>query len=223
LTLFFAGVITKPAKARRYRLTRTIEARQATWEATMRGCAGALVFLLGFALISGCFVLGYELVIRPADRTVILCWVVPILVFLMGCVLCWLVLRTAALDHQGKELHEARRNIAILQDAVAELQRRDEKQAVLLRTLFALLSERHGLTEADLLAHFRKVEAEKAGTPPRKCSRCGRPVNPRHHRCLYCGEACQVGSAFDLLEMGAWPNLPLPPTGEQGITTPGRE
>ena len=91
--------------------------------------------------------------------------------------------------------------------------------------LFALLSAKQGLTEAELLDRFRQVEVEKASTPPKKCADCGRAVNQRSHRCLYCGAACPVGSAFELLELGAWPNQALQPTGpargssgEQGIT-----
>jgi hypothetical protein len=50
-------------------------------------------------------------------------------------------------------------------------------------------------------------------------------VNQKTHRCLYCGAACPVESAFELLGLGAWPNLALQPTGpalrsskEHGIT-----
>jgi hypothetical protein len=125
---------------------------------------------------------------------------------------------------RGK-LDEAQREIRALREAVADLQRRLEKQAVLVRALFALLSAKQGLTEAELLDRFRQVEVEKASTPPKKCADCGRAVNQRSHRCLYCGAACPVGSAFELLELGAWPNQALQPTGpargssgEQGIT-----
>jgi len=131
---------------------------------------------------------------------------------------------------EGRKLDEARGEIATLRDAVVELQRRAEKQALLLRALFALLSERQGPTEAELLDRFRQVEAEKAGAPAKLCSRCGRPVSLKHNRCLYCGEAYQVQSAFEFLEAGAWPDLPpqptgpaSPPSGKHGITTqPGR-
>ncbi len=127
---------------------------------------------------------------------------------------------------EGKNLEEARGEIVVLQEVVAELERRLETQAVLLRAVFALLNERHGFTEAELLGRFWEVEAERAGAPPKRCSRCGRGVNLRHLRCLYCNEACQVESAFDLLKMGVWPNLSSQPNGQElklpdkeGITT----
>ncbi len=120
-----------------------------------------------------------------------------------------------------RNLEEARGEIAILRDEIAELQRRLEKQAVLMRALYTLLSEKPGPTETELLDRFRQLEAERVGFPAKMCSLCGRPVNLRHNRCLYCGADCQVQSAFELLEM----NLPLQPTApaswrseEYGIT-----
>ena len=41
--------------------------------------------------------------------------------------------------------------------------------------------------------------AAKANAPAKSCAQCGRRVNLRDHRCLYCGEACLVQSAFELL------------------------
>jgi len=128
--------------------------------------------------------------------------------------------------NEGRKLDEARGEIADLRDAVAELQRRVEKQAVLMRALFALLSERQGPTKAELLDRFRQCEADRASAPPKMCSECGRAMNLRHHRCLYCGNACHVQSTFELLEIGAWPNVPRQPAGpalrpseEHGITS----
>ena len=122
---------------------------------------------------------------------------------------------------EGRKLDEARGEIATLRDAVAELQRRVEKQAVLLRALFALLSAKHGLTEAELIARYREIEAARAGVQPKSCPECGRSVNQRTHRCIYCGAACEIESAFEFLELGAWPKPRpgLPPSEEHGITT----
>jgi hypothetical protein len=124
------------------------------------------------------------------------------------------------------KLDEVRGDIRGLREAVDELQRRLEKQAVLVRALFEFLSATLGLTEAELVARFRDVELAKAGATPRKCPDCGRGVNQRTHRCIYCGAACAVQSAFELLELGAWPTLGLQPAGPasracdgQSITT----
>ena len=124
------------------------------------------------------------------------------------------------------KLEDAQGEIRALREAVADLQRRLEKQAVLVRALFALLSEKQGLTEAELLDRFRWVLRERASAPAKKCPDCGRAVHQRTHRCLYCGRACEVQSAFEELELGAWPDPALQPTGpavrpseEHGITS----
>ncbi len=127
------------------------------------------------------------------------------------------------------KLDDAERDIRSLRDSIAELQRRLEKQALLVRALFALLSTKHGLTEAELIERFREVEAAKAGAPPKKCPECGRGVNQRTHRCIYCGAAYEVESAFEFLDLGAWPNLGLqtntqvsrPPDRDAITTRPG--
>ena len=118
-------------------------------------------------------------------------------------------------------LDEAKAEIRSLREAMAELQRRVEKQAVLVRALFALLSGKHGLTEAELIARYREIEAARAGVQPKSCPECGRSVNQRTHRCIYCGATCEIESAFEFLELGAWPKPRpgLPPSEEHGITT----
>lgn len=97
-------------------------------------------------------------------------------------------------------LADARNEISNLRDTVAGLKRQGEKQAVLLRAMFALLSERIGLTEAELLARFQLLESAKGANPPAiVCTQCGRLINLRHNRCLHCGAVRQVESAFELL------------------------
>jgi ribosomal protein L32 len=94
-----------------------------------------------------------------------------------------------------------------------------DKQAIVIRALFALLSEGESPSEAALLKRFREVEADWANAPAKMCSQCGRPVNLRHHRCLYCGDEYQVQSAFEFLEKLPLTNKPaLRPSTEHGIT-----
>jgi ferredoxin len=104
----------------------------------------------------------------------------------------------------SSKLDDARDEIRALKGALSDLHRRLEKQAVLVRALFALLCAKQGLTEAELLDHFRRAEAERASAQAKKCPECGRAVNLRTLRCLYCGAACPIDSAFELLELGAW-------------------
>jgi hypothetical protein len=113
------------------------------------------------------------------------------------------------------KLDDAKSDIRALRDDVADLQRRLEKQAVLVRALFALLSAKLGLTEAELIERLREVEAARTAALPRKCPDCGRGINQRTNRCIYCGAACEIESAFDFLELGAWLNPGPQPTGPE--------
>jgi hypothetical protein len=91
------------------------------------------------------------------------------------------------------------RKIAELQEALRQLEHRLEKQSLVVRALFALLSEKCGLTQEELLDHVLKVEQQKTGSPPRTCGKCRQVMGPRQTRCIYCGEERQVESAFELL------------------------
>jgi hypothetical protein len=101
---------------------------------------------------------------------------------------------------ESSNLADARRTNSNLRDAVADLERHVEKQASLLRALYSLLSERLGLTDAELLARFQEIDAGRGEREAAiMCAACGRPVNLRHNRCLYCGATRQVTSAFELI------------------------
>jgi hypothetical protein len=126
-------------------------------------------------------------------------------------------------------LSQARGEIAELHEKVADMQRRIDKQAILLRALFVLLRDAEGVSEQSLLERFQQCETQRLKGSPVRCWNCGRCVNLRHNRCLYCNEPCHVQSAFELLDAGAWPNPPAPtktnderiaagPPPENGIT-----
>jgi hypothetical protein len=98
-----------------------------------------------------------------------------------------------------EKIDEARQEIRSLREAMDDLQRQLQQQRVLMRALFGLLQEQQGLTEADLLEHFRQAAAERAAGAVKVCTRCGRRVNLRFERCLYCEEPQPAASAFELV------------------------
>jgi hypothetical protein len=103
-------------------------------------------------------------------------------------------------NSESVELAAARSRLTDLRDEVADLQRKLDRQATLLQAMFTLISEKLGLTEADLLAAFQDTELKRGEHMPTVlCKECARPVNLRHNRCLYCGAVRQVKSAFELL------------------------
>jgi len=104
-------------------------------------------------------------------------------------------------------LGHARADINGLQQKISDLQRRIDRQAVLLRALFLLLRDREGVSEQRLLERFQQCEAQRSKSDVARCWNCDRTVNLRHNRCLYCNEPCRVQSAFELIEAGVWSEL----------------
>ncbi len=65
------------------------------------------------------------------------------------------------------------------------------------QAMWELLSERTGLTKAELDAKIREIDLRDGKLDGRdatqsascKCAKCGRPVLPGHMRCIWCGTA----------------------------------
>ncbi|HEY3965647.1 MAG TPA: hypothetical protein VGM05_13905 [Planctomycetaceae bacterium] len=96
-----------------------------------------------------------------------------------------------------RKLDEARGDVVKLREMIEELQGHVENQGILLRALFLLVQEKHGITEAELLDRFRTALGERA--PPKMCFSCGRSVNLKFQRCMYCDKPQPVTSAFELV------------------------
>jgi ribosomal protein S27AE len=68
--------------------------------------------------------------------------------------------------------------------------------------MWELLSEKAGLTEADLVTRIAEIDARdgvadgKMTSAPILCPKCQRTIFPKHQKCLYCGEPRPVESIF---------------------------
>lgn len=64
------------------------------------------------------------------------------------------------------------------------------------RAMWEILRDRDGLSEADLLAKIEEIDLRDGVRDGRlrreigECGACGRKLQKRHPRCLYCGEPC---------------------------------
>ena|SRR5579862_5749317 len=123
----------------------------------------------------------------------------------------------------SRQLADARVDVASLQLEVRSLQKRVDKQTILLRALAVLLFQRAGVTEKELLECYRRCEQERADARTRRCPSCGRTISQRQNRCLYCVETNPANSAFDLLDTAGWPTQFDSNAKEHGFTaTPPR-
>jgi hypothetical protein len=84
----------------------------------------------------------------------------------------------------------------------AELAERIDQLLLINAAMWELLSEKAGLTEADLVARIAEIDARdgvadgKLTYAPIQCPKCQRTIFPKHQKCLYCGEPRPVESVF---------------------------
>jgi len=108
------------------------------------------------------------------------------------------VTEPAAPRYDTAPVEEGRRQ---LQD----LEQRLSKLTLICLALWSLVQEKTGLKEEDLLERVQQIDlldgTEDGRVTPQiaKCSQCGRVMNPRHRKCIYCGHPRLVLSAFDAI------------------------
>ncbi|MBX2852301.1 MAG: hypothetical protein KTR15_11215 [Phycisphaeraceae bacterium] len=85
------------------------------------------------------------------------------------------------------------------------LEDRVDRLSLICMAMWSLLQDKTKLTEEDLMERVKMLdlmdgkEDGKATKTVSKCSRCERPMNARHKKCIYCGHAKLISSAFDAL------------------------
>ncbi len=86
---------------------------------------------------------------------------------------------------------------------VGHLEDRLERLSLVCMAMWSLLQDKTQLTEEDLLERVKLIDLidgkadGKATTTIKKCHACGRTLNARHRKCLYCGAEMPLSSAFD--------------------------
>jgi hypothetical protein len=92
-----------------------------------------------------------------------------------------------------------RMDLAALQDAVRQQERRLDRQAAVISALADVIRELAGAEADEFLARVRALVAGRRADPPRACAGCGRALGAKQARCIYCGTAAPVESVADLL------------------------
>jgi hypothetical protein len=97
---------------------------------------------------------------------------------------------------------ESSRKATDFQGRVRQLEDSIERLVLVNAALWSLLKDRTGLTDAALTARVRDidlrdgVEDGKITQSVQNCQKCGRSMNPRHKKCLYCGGERLASSPF---------------------------
>lgn len=74
------------------------------------------------------------------------------------------------------------------------------------RAMWELVRDKNGFTEDELFSKVAEIDLRdgkmdgKLSKDRKKCSSCGRTLNPKHTRCLYCGNEELVVDAFDAVK-----------------------
>jgi hypothetical protein len=80
-----------------------------------------------------------------------------------------------------------------------------DRLALINMAMWSLMQDKLGHTEEDLMERVQLLDQMdgsddgKATRSVSQCRACGRPMGPRHRKCMYCGKARAASSAFDTL------------------------
>ena len=110
--------------------------------------------------------------------------------------------------HAKSEAARARATLAksVAQDAqsaVAALEKRVDKLALISMALWSLLSEKCAVSEEDLAERMKQLDAMDGSTDGKlkgqgePCPQCGRAMSARHGKCLFCGAERTEITPFD--------------------------
>ena len=88
---------------------------------------------------------------------------------------------------------------------VRYLEDRVDRLSLICMAMWSLMQDKTSLAEEDLMQRVKAIdlmdgkEDGKATKTISQCSQCDRAMNPRHKKCIYCGHAKLISSAFDTL------------------------
>lgn len=104
---------------------------------------------------------------------------------------------SAALSEISADMRHARQA-----GRVEGLEDRFERLLLLTESMWTLLVEKTGVTEAELLARMTDLDQRDGAVDSRsrrvvpKCTSCGAAVSVEFAKCLYCGAAATIDDAF---------------------------
>jgi len=97
---------------------------------------------------------------------------------------------------------DAKNEVSRYKDRIQDLEFSVNRLALASQALWELLRSRLGVSDAELLAKMSEIDLrdgvkdQRITTRIASCPRCGRTVNTKSARCLYCGAALAKPNVF---------------------------
>ncbi len=82
---------------------------------------------------------------------------------------------------------------------------RFEKLKLVNLALWTFIKEAHGITEEQLIERYKQVDMidgssdGKLKVGIKKCTKCGKTLNPKFEKCQYCGTVVKFGTIFEAI------------------------
>jgi hypothetical protein len=89
-------------------------------------------------------------------------------------------------DDIERKASQSQHEVVELKAAVRQLLDRVDRHALVIGVLKEMLLAGSAAAEDDFLARLAQAAARKA--EDKVCGKCGKPMSPKHNRCMYCGE-----------------------------------
>ena len=73
-----------------------------------------------------------------------------------------------------------------LKAAIRQLQARVDRNTLVIQVLKEMLLSQGSFREEEFADRLQRAAAQKVAD--KACRKCGKPLNAKHNRCMYCGE-----------------------------------
>jgi hypothetical protein len=91
------------------------------------------------------------------------------------------------LDEIERKASQSQHELTEIKATVRQLVERVDRQALVIGVLKEMRLAGSAAAEDDFLARLAQAVVRKA--EDKVCGKCGKPMSPKHNRCMYCGEA----------------------------------
>lgn len=106
----------------------------------------------------------------------------------------WELYQQSKIRSANTSAESAARQAGDFRNALRELETRTDRLALTTMAIWAIMSEKLGVTEQELEDKITEIDLSdgkldgKVRVETSACSACGRTLSKRHNKCMYCGQ-----------------------------------